>query len=240
MPPGFCGVETIRPISASPPAVVVTGLSHGAVGLPAANPPVVVSSCFHAILLSAGLNATSRLTDSEFGIDATSSWKTAPPLLITGCWSAAGGALNAMLWMLAQTYSRPVLGLKDGSGHSTPPRNVGENTTYWLSLYGVYGSVGVTYGFPFGATMPFQSCGSCTTCGTSSSPAECGCVGYVCASGSCGTGRSVTGTTGLPVWASRMKTSAVLLMCVTTSICLPPDVIVSTNGVCMLSMSQMS
>src|SRR5439155_8168000 len=112
----------MRPISTIPPAVVVTGLSQGAVlCVPPgkANPPVVTSSCFQTILLFAGLNATSRLIDSEFGIDATSSWKTLPPLLITGCWSAAGGDLNAMRWILLQTYSNPVLGLKDGSGHST-------------------------------------------------------------------------------------------------------------------------
>src|SRR5436309_2148055 len=106
----------MRPISTIPPAVVVTGLSQGAVlCVPPgkANPPVVSSSCFHAILLSAGLNATSRLIDSELGFAATASAITLPALLITGCWSAAGGDLKPMLWMLVQTYSSPVLGLKD-------------------------------------------------------------------------------------------------------------------------------
>src|SRR5438093_6227884 len=116
-----------------------------------ANPPVVTSSCFHTILLFAGLNETSRLTDSEFGTAATESAITLPALLITGCWSAAGGDLNPMLWMLVQTYSSPVLGLKDGSGHSTPPPAVGENTTYCSSVYGEYGTFGITNGFPSGA-----------------------------------------------------------------------------------------
>src|SRR5579864_2193074 len=140
-----------------------------------------------------------------------------------------------MSWMLAQTYSYPVLGLNDVSVHSTPPLAVGEITMYWLSLYGSYGVVSILYGFPSGAMIPVQFCGSCTVIGTIKSPAETGCVGYVCASGSCGTGTSVTGTTGLPVCASRMKSCALLLMCVTTSSCLPPLEIVSTNGVSMLS-----
>jgi len=89
----------MRPISTIPPAVVVTGLSQGAVELPLANPPVVTSSCFHAILLFAGLNATSRLIDSEFGTDATSSWNTAPPLLITG----ANGTLGRAMARLCET-----------------------------------------------------------------------------------------------------------------------------------------
>src|SRR5579862_1930209 len=104
-PFGFCGVARIRPIRTSPPAVVVTGLSQGPVGLPFANPPVVTSSWCQTVLLFAGLNASSRLIESEFGTDATASWITAPALVITGCWSAAGGDLIAMLWMLAQTYS---------------------------------------------------------------------------------------------------------------------------------------
>src|SRR5579864_7048638 len=133
-PFGACGVARIRPIRTSPPAVVVTGLSHGPVGLPFANPPVVTSSCFQAVLLVAGLNASNRLIESWFGIDATSHWMIAPALLITGCWSAAGGDLIAMSRMLAQTYSNPVFGLNAGSGHSTPPPAVGEKTRYWLSL----------------------------------------------------------------------------------------------------------
>src|SRR5581483_7908465 len=104
-PSGACGVDRIRPTRTNPPPVVVTGLLHGSVGLPFANPPVVVSSWCQTVLLFAGLNASRRLIDNEFGTDATASWITAPALVITGCWSAAGGAFHAMLWMLAQTYS---------------------------------------------------------------------------------------------------------------------------------------
>src|SRR5215470_16136314 len=115
----------IRPMRASPLAVVVTGLSQP-VDLPAGSPPVELSSCFHTIELVAGLNATSRLIVVEFGTDPTLSWITLPTPLMTGCWSAAGGASKAMLWMFVQTYSNPLFGLKAGSGHSTPPLNVGE------------------------------------------------------------------------------------------------------------------
>src|SRR5579862_6294090 len=104
-PFGACGVARIRPIMTSPPAVVVTGLLQGPVGLPFANPPVVTSSWCQTVLLFAGLNASRRLTDSWFGTDATSHWMIAPALLITGCWSAAGGDLIAMSRMLAQMYS---------------------------------------------------------------------------------------------------------------------------------------
>src|SRR5262249_50393283 len=132
-PPGADGVATIRPIRTRPLAVVVTGVLHG-VALPAASPPVETSSCVQAILLVAGLNATSRNSDVEFGTAATLSWITLPTALMTGCWSAAGGASIALLWMLAHAYSSPVLWLKDGSGHSTPPVLVGETTTYCWSV----------------------------------------------------------------------------------------------------------
>src|SRR5215475_3690717 len=102
----------------SPLAVVVTGLTQVA-GLPAAGPPVARSSCFHTTLLVAGLNATSRLIVSALGADEVSHWMIWPALLITGCWSAAGGDLSALLKMLAQTTSTPLTGSHAGSGHST-------------------------------------------------------------------------------------------------------------------------
>jgi hypothetical protein len=49
--------------SAIPPAVIVTGLEHGA-ELPAAMPPVETASCFQTSLFVDGSNATSRLIES--------------------------------------------------------------------------------------------------------------------------------------------------------------------------------
>src|SRR5579862_8388492 len=118
-PFGYCGVATIRPMSARPLAVVVTGLEH-VVELPRAIPPVDTSSCFHTILFVAGSNATSRLIESAFGGLDDRSWMIAPEELITGCWSDAGGDSMPKLVTFAQTTSLPVCGSKDGSGHSTP------------------------------------------------------------------------------------------------------------------------
>src|SRR5579862_4046815 len=103
-----------------PLAVVVTGLTHVA-GRPAAGPPVARSSCFQTILFVAGLNATSREMLSAFGADDVRHSTIWPALLITGCWSAAGGASSALLKMFAQTTSIPEFGSQAGSGHSTPP-----------------------------------------------------------------------------------------------------------------------
>src|SRR5262249_56389697 len=95
---------------------------------------VETSSCFHTIELVAGLNATSRLIDSAVGTVEVCSWMIWPALLITGCWSAAGGDSIPKLVTLAQTTSMPLTGSHDGSCHSTPPVNVGATTTYCLSL----------------------------------------------------------------------------------------------------------
>src|SRR5215475_12555634 len=108
-PFGYAGVATTLPISASP-GVVVTGLLQ-ADELPDGRPPVETSSCFHTIEFVAGLNAISRLIETAFGTAPTFSWITLPTPLITGCWSAAGGASTAKLCTLAQTYSNPVLWL---------------------------------------------------------------------------------------------------------------------------------
>src|SRR5581483_3776450 len=233
-PFGYCGVATIRPINESPFAVVVTGLAQG-VALPLGIPPVETSSCFQAILFVAGLNATSRAIVSVPGATELRNWMIEPALLITGCWSDAGGDSKPASCTFAQTTSRPRAGSHAGSGHSTPPPAVGATTTYCWSVYGWYGTVEITYGFPSGASTPVKCSLSYGTCGTSSSPTGIGCVGYVCARASCGTGVSTTPTTGFPVCASRTKLYAFLLMWSTTSRCLPLNVIVSTSGVCMPS-----
>src|SRR5579884_285370 len=132
-PFGYCGVATIRPMIASPLAVVVTGLAQG-VAFPRARPPVDTSSCFHAILFVAGLNATRRAIVVEFGALELRNWMIAPALLITGCWSDAGGDSKPAICAFAHTYSRPVCGSHDGSGHSTPPPAVGATTTYCWSV----------------------------------------------------------------------------------------------------------
>src|SRR5581483_10308872 len=153
-PFGYCGVATMRPMIARPLAVVVTGLEHE-VELPRAMPPVDTSSCFQTILFGAGLRATSRLTVSAFGGVDVRSWMIAPDELITGCWSAAGGASMPKLVTFAHTTSVPVCGSNDGSGHSTPPRKVGVDTTYCWSVYVGNAVVGTTYGLPSGASRPW-------------------------------------------------------------------------------------
>src|SRR4051812_3576182 len=84
LPFGALAVAMVRPMRVSPFAVVVTLLLQGAL-FPLAIPPVVISSFFHTILLVAGLKATSRKTEVEFGVVDVRHWMIAPALLITGC-----------------------------------------------------------------------------------------------------------------------------------------------------------
>src|SRR5581483_7986782 len=90
-PFGYCVLMTTRPISASPLAVVVTGLEQD-VALPRFGPAAgEFSSCFQAILFFAGLNATRRAIDSACGTNEYLSCMTPhrPPgrllFVITGC-----------------------------------------------------------------------------------------------------------------------------------------------------------
>src|SRR5579862_3014670 len=98
MPFGYCGVMTRRPISASPLAVVVTGLEHDC-ALPLFGPArVVFWSSFQTILFVATSNATRRDSESAVGGNEYLSCITPPRppgselFVITGCWSIAGGA----------------------------------------------------------------------------------------------------------------------------------------------------
>src|SRR5579884_191064 len=90
-PFGYCAFITTRPISASPLAVVVTGLEQD-VALPLFGPAAVeFSSCFQTILFVAGLNATRRAIDSACGTNEYLSCMTPPRppgrllFVITGC-----------------------------------------------------------------------------------------------------------------------------------------------------------
>ena len=84
-------VATTRPISTSPPAVAVTELSQ-VVALPAAIPPVVVSSNFHTTLPVAGLNATSRAKESQVGeVDGGTAAEQQRLLQDDTCGGAAAG-----------------------------------------------------------------------------------------------------------------------------------------------------
>src|SRR5579862_6684278 len=114
-PLGYCDVFTIRPISASPLAVVVTGLEQD-VAVPALGPAgVETSSCFHTTVFVAGLNATRRAIVSAVGGTDDLHCMTPVSLLpeMTGCWSVAGGDSTRSLWMFAQTTSVCVCGSKD-------------------------------------------------------------------------------------------------------------------------------
>src|SRR5438067_10121448 len=117
---------------ATPPALIVTGLAHGA-EFPAAVPPVEMSSCFQTILFVEGSNATRRLIARALETADVLRAMTLPTPLTTGCTSGAGGDSTPKLETFAQTISTPFFGSHAGFGHSTPPLNVGAIVVYWCS-----------------------------------------------------------------------------------------------------------